>query len=148
MSSATLSPTWTKKRRMKLIVIDPIHTHANKPEEGSTLQRGQIRRHEDSLDQGDNERVVIDRGEAINEREHHHVHHIVQPIIEKETIEQHRIHTVIPVHQVTHEAPVVHKSQTHAPVSMEYFAQKGGQIVGGLKYDEVRSTVLRNGQCT
>ncbi|KAG6828248.1 hypothetical protein H0H87_002638 [Tephrocybe sp. NHM501043] len=63
-------------------------------------------------------------------------------------IEQHRIHTVIPVHQVTHEAPVVHKSQTHAPVSMEYFAQKGGQIVGGLKYDEVGSTVLRNGQCT
>ncbi|KAG6855176.1 hypothetical protein H0H87_007236, partial [Tephrocybe sp. NHM501043] len=125
-----------------------IHTHANKPDEGSTPQHEQICRDEDSQDQGDNERVVIDRGEAINEREHHHVHHIVQPIIEKETIEQHRIHTVIPVHQVTHEAPVVHKSQTHAPVSMEYFAQKGGQIVGGLKYDEVRSTVLRNGQCT
>ncbi|KAG6827325.1 hypothetical protein H0H87_005062, partial [Tephrocybe sp. NHM501043] len=61
-----------------------IHTHANKPDEGSTPQHGEIRRDEESLDQGDNERVVIDRGEAINEREHHHVHHIVQPIIEKE----------------------------------------------------------------
>ncbi|KAG6815206.1 hypothetical protein H0H87_004014, partial [Tephrocybe sp. NHM501043] len=136
---------------------------ANKPEEGST----RVRQHKDSLflafyvlflenldpiivveEQGGNERVVIDRGKDGNEREHHYVHHIVQRIIEKETIEQYRIHTVIHIPQVTHEALVVHESQTHAPVSMEFFAQKGGQIVGGLKYDEVGSTVLRNEQCT
>ncbi|KAG6849005.1 hypothetical protein H0H87_003292, partial [Tephrocybe sp. NHM501043] len=67
MSSTTLSPTWTKKQRMKSIVIGPvfaidhfsnirhlklfdqIHTHANKPDEGSTPQHGEIRRDEESL---------------------------------------------------------------------------------------------------
>ncbi|KAG6916882.1 hypothetical protein DXG01_004791 [Tephrocybe rancida] len=121
--------------------------HTNKPEEGSALH-GQVRQHKDSLEHGDRQRVVVDKGETVNEREHHHVHHIVQPIINKETVEQHRVHTTIPIHQVTHEAPVVHKSQTHAPVSMEHFAQKGGQIAGGLSHDQVSGTVLRDGQCT
>ncbi|KAG6851712.1 hypothetical protein C0991_006783, partial [Blastosporella zonata] len=97
---------------------------------------------------GDRERRVVDKGETFNEREHHHVHHIVQPIIHKETIEPHRIRTVIPIYQVTHEAPIVHKSQVHEPVSMDHFIQKGGHITGGLKHDQVGDAVLRNGECT
>lgn len=39
------------------------------------------------------EKKVIDHGEKVLVREHRHVHHVVQPVIEKETHERHRIHT-------------------------------------------------------
>ncbi|KAG6895592.1 hypothetical protein C0992_000472 [Termitomyces sp. T32_za158] len=109
---------------------------------------GQPQHHKDSRDATERERAIIDKGESISEREIHHVHHIIQPIINKETIEQHRIHTTIPIHQVTHEAPIIHKSQTHAPVSMEHFAQRGGQITGGLTCDQIGRNVLQSGECT
>ncbi|KAG5340708.1 hypothetical protein C0989_000588 [Termitomyces sp. Mn162] len=129
---------------------DKIHPVANvreTPDEVSILY-GQTHQHRDSREEGSHKRTVIDKGESVNEREIHHVHHVVQPVINKETIEQHRIHTIIPIHQITHEAPVVHKSQIHTPVSMEHFAQKGGQIAGGLTCDQIGSTVLRSGECT
>ena len=53
--------------------------------------------------------------------------HVTQPVIEQEIVERHRIHTVIPVHHVTHEAPIIHKSSTHAPVSLNDFLQGGGK---------------------
>ncbi|KAA1095561.1 hypothetical protein PGT21_000480 [Puccinia graminis f. sp. tritici] len=45
------------------------------------------------------EKKIIDHGEKVQVREHHHVHHVVQPVIEKETHERHRIHTTIPIHR-------------------------------------------------
>ncbi|KAG6860872.1 hypothetical protein C0995_006552 [Termitomyces sp. Mi166 len=148
-------------------VISVHKTHANKPEETKIdILQGQTHQHKDSREEGNRERTVIDKGESVNEREIHHVHHVVQPIINKESssfhllpspdfdcrhpaaIDQHRIHTIIPIHQITHEAPIVHKSQTHAPVTMEHFVQKGGQITGGLMYDQIGSVILRSGECS
>lgn len=63
-------------------------------------------------------------------------------------IDKHRIHTVIPSHEVTHEAPIIHQSQTHAPVPLEHFLQKGGTLTGALTHEEIGNRVLFGGDCT
>lgn len=34
------------------------------------------------------------------EHVHHHVHETIQPVVQKETIEPHVVHTVVPIHEV------------------------------------------------
>ncbi|GAA5855559.1 hypothetical protein JCM8547_007890 [Rhodosporidiobolus lusitaniae] len=81
------------------------------------------------------ERVIIDKGESVVENTSHHVHHVVQPVIERDTHEHQRIHTVIPVHQTTHEAPIVHSSVQHEPMSLADFTAGGGDLSSKLKHD-------------
>ncbi|KAG6826271.1 hypothetical protein H0H92_000501 [Tricholoma furcatifolium] len=56
--------------------------------------------------------TVIDKGSVIQEKVHHHVHHIVQPVLEKDTVDQHRIHTRIPINEAIHDIPVTREPQT------------------------------------
>lgn len=109
------------------------------------------------------ERHVIDNGETVREDVQHHVHHVVQPVIERESkhfqnvtatithkllaIDRHRIHTVIPTHHVTHEAPIVHQSHHHEPMTMEQFT-KLGHANEGLSHSDVTKTLLNQGECT
>ncbi|CCG81996.1 protein of unknown function [Taphrina deformans PYCC 5710] len=62
---------------------------------------------------------------------HHHVHETIQPVIQRETIQQEVIHTTIPVHEVIHEKPVVHEATVEPTLTMEQFMSKGGSIQGG-----------------
>ncbi|KAL0948917.1 hypothetical protein HGRIS_009026 [Hohenbuehelia grisea] len=120
--------------------------HASKEEDTSAL-RGLVTKHQDSVTHAPKERTIIDKGEVVNENVHHHVHHVVQPVIEKETIDRHRIHTVIPTHHVTHEAPIVHQSHVHKPITMDEFL-KNGTLEGGIAHDQLADRVLNNGNCT
>jgi hypothetical protein len=43
-------------------------------------------------------------------------------------IDKRRIHATIPIHTVTHEAPVVHQSQVHDPVPIETFVKAHGAV--------------------
>ncbi|PPQ99582.1 hypothetical protein CVT24_005161 [Panaeolus cyanescens] len=122
-------------------------THVNKPEDKSLFE-GQVHQHVDTLSHSAKERTIIDKGNTVHETVHHHVHHIIQPVIEKETIDKKRIHTTIPVHEVTHEAPVVHQSQAHAPIPLEHFLQKGGTLEGAVSQDRISEKVLHQGTCT
>ncbi|KAF9039902.1 hypothetical protein BJ165DRAFT_1392774 [Panaeolus papilionaceus] len=122
-------------------------THVNKPEDKSLFE-GQLHQHFDTLAHGAKERTIVDMGSTVHETVHHHVHHVIQPVIEKETVEKRRIHTTIPVHEVTHEAPVVHQSQAHAPIPMEHFLQKGGTLEGSISQDKIGGKVLHHGTCT
>ncbi|KAF5329510.1 hypothetical protein D9619_009320 [Psilocybe cf. subviscida] len=121
-------------------------THANKVED-NTLFEGQVNQYHDTLTHAAKERTVIDKGVQVREHVHHHIHHVIQPIIEKETIDKHRIVTTIPIREITHEAPVVHQSQTHAPVPLEHFLQRGGTLSGAIGQDEITKKMLRSGQC-
>ncbi|GAA5967245.1 hypothetical protein JCM11641_000487 [Rhodosporidiobolus odoratus] len=89
----------------------------------------------DSVVEAPREKVIIDRGEQVVENVSHHVHHVVQPVVERDTHEHHRIHTVIPVHQTTHEAPIVHSSVSHEPMSLKDFTAGGGDLASKLKHD-------------
>merc|ERR1712187_27263 len=74
----------------------------------------------DTFTQAATDRSVIDKGETVRE--------IVQPIIEKETHEYHRIRTTIPTTHITHEAPIVHESTAHQPIRKEDFIKGGGVL--------------------
>lgn len=62
---------------------------------------------------------------------HHHVHETIQPVIQRETIQQEVIHTTIPVHEVIHEKPVVHEATVEPTLTMDQFLAKGGSLQGG-----------------
>ncbi|KAM3509934.1 hypothetical protein MY11210_006124 [Beauveria gryllotalpidicola] len=49
------------------------------------------------------------------QRTHHHVHHHVQPVIQKETVQPEFVHTTVPVHEV-HQAAPIHHETTVLPV--------------------------------
>ncbi|GAA5884580.1 hypothetical protein JCM6882_005305 [Rhodosporidiobolus microsporus] len=89
----------------------------------------------DSVVEAPREKTIVDLGEKVVENTSHHVHHVVQPVIERDTHEHHRIHTVIPTHQTTHEAPIVHSSISHEPMSLKDFTAGGGDLASKLKHD-------------
>ncbi|KAF8963292.1 hypothetical protein BDZ97DRAFT_1042457 [Flammula alnicola] len=120
--------------------------HANKVED-KTLFEGQVHKYHDTLAHLEKERTVVDKGITVNQHIHHHVHHVIQPVIEKETVDKQRIRTTIPIHEITHEAPVVHQSMTHAPVALEHFLQRGGTLEGAIPQAQISEKVLHGGQC-
>ncbi|KAF5378482.1 hypothetical protein D9615_007139 [Tricholomella constricta] len=76
--------------------------------------------------------------------EHHHVHHVVQPVTEKQTTVPHRIHTTIPIQHTTHSPPVLHAPLTHAPVSLSEYERRGGKLHGGQRKAEDAVRVLQD----
>lgn len=61
---------------------------------------------------------------------HHHVHETIQPVIQREIVQQEVVHTTIPVHHVIHEKPVVHEATIEPTLTMDQFMKKGGSISG------------------
>ncbi|KAH6908634.1 hypothetical protein BKA70DRAFT_1400272 [Coprinopsis sp. MPI-PUGE-AT-0042] len=121
--------------------------HVNKVED-NTLFKGQVLKHKDTIRHGAKERTIVDKGTVINEHVHHHVHHVIQPVIEKETIDRSRIHTTIPIKEVTQEAPIIHQSQSHPAIPLEHFLRIGGNLEGGIAQGEISDKVLQTGACT
>ena len=58
--------------------------HVNKVED-NTLFEGQVFQHRNTVDRAPTERVVVDKGTSVVENVHHHIHHVIQPVIEKES---------------------------------------------------------------
>ncbi|GAA5883539.1 hypothetical protein JCM16303_005475 [Sporobolomyces ruberrimus] len=88
----------------------------------------------DSRTEGPSEKTIIDKGEQVHTNTSHHVHHLVQPVIERDTHEHHRTHTVVPIHQETHEAPIVHQSVAHEPMALKDFVAGGGDLKSNVKH--------------
>lgn len=101
--------------------------HANTDKDAALL-RSVAGAPKDTYTQAPIERSVIDKGETVREIVHHHIHNIVQPIIEKDVYEYHRIRTTVPTTQITHEAPIVHESTAHQPIRKEDFVKGGGVL--------------------
>jgi len=76
------------------------------------------------------------RGETTamgGEHHHLHVHENVQPLIQKETIQPHIVHNVIPVHERIDKEPTVHKTTVNPTMTMEEFKHAGGHHTGTHK---------------
>ncbi|POY72622.1 hypothetical protein BMF94_4450 [Rhodotorula taiwanensis] len=99
----------------------------------------------DEVVEAPRERTIIDKGEVVKENVHHVVHHVVQPVIERDTHEHHRIRTTIPVHHTVVEAPIVHASVQHEPLSLKDFVAGGGDLKSTLRHDP--ETLLNHGKC-
>ncbi|KAM0787788.1 hypothetical protein ACM66B_003842 [Microbotryomycetes sp. NB124-2] len=93
------------------------------------------------------DRVVVDKGEVVNEKVHHHVHHVVQPTIMRDTHEHHTVHTVVPTHQTVHEAPIVHQSVQHEPMHIKEFQAGGGELGSKLTTDTAGVLNTNEGEC-
>ena len=61
---------------------------------------------------------------------HHHVHETIQPVIQREVVQQEVVHTTVPVHHVIHEKPVVHEATVEPTLTMDQFMKKGGSLSG------------------
>jgi hypothetical protein len=61
---------------------------------------------------------------------HHHVHEVIQPVVQKQTIEPHVIHTTVPIHEVHHNAAQHHSTSALPAVSMAEFKKSGGVLTG------------------
>ncbi|GAA5960001.1 hypothetical protein JCM3765_006131 [Sporobolomyces pararoseus] len=101
--------------------------------------------HRDERREGPSEKTVIDKGEKVTTNTSHHVHHLVQPVIERDTHEHHRTHTVVPIKQETHEAPIVHQSVAHEPMHLKDFVAGGGDLKSNVKHDH--SLLSRGEDC-
>lgn len=120
-------------------------THASTDKDAALLTSVAGQHKDEYIDLGV-ERTVVDKGERVKEQIHHHIHNIVQPIVEKDSHEYHRIKTVIPTTVVTHEAPIIHESTSHKPISKADFLAGGGQL--GAKTASVHEVGLLNtGKC-
>jgi hypothetical protein len=69
------------------------------------------------------------------EHVHHHVHENVQPVIHKETIVPHVVHTVVPIHESHHVAVQHHGTSTLPVKSVDEFLASGGSLKGHSKAD-------------
>ncbi|ORY92896.1 hypothetical protein BCR35DRAFT_286283 [Leucosporidium creatinivorum] len=117
--------------------------HVNTAEDKAALAG--LNKHHDSLDHAAKDRVVVDKGEIVNENQTHHVHHVVQPVIERDTHEHHTIHTTIPTSHVVHESPIVHASVEHEPMHLKDFVKGGGDLKSKLTHDS--AGILSEGDC-
>ncbi|SMY27510.1 unnamed protein product [Zymoseptoria tritici ST99CH_1A5] len=70
-------------------------------------------------------------GAAVSgEHIHHHVHETIQPVMNKQTIEPHVVHTTVPIHEVHHNAAQHHATSELPPVSMSEYKKQGGVLTG------------------
>lgn len=103
----------SEKHHDRLIPITEVQEkHVSTPTDKDVLVR-QFAAERDLREDLPKEHVIVDKGEQVIEREIHHVHHIVRPVIEREVHEHERVHTTIPTHHVVIEAPIVHQRVLH-----------------------------------
>jgi hypothetical protein len=62
-------------------------------------------------------------------------------------IERERIRTTVPIHEVVHEAPIIHQGQPHAPIPIQLFLNQFGPLDGVIPHDEIIKKILGNGKC-
>jgi len=135
-----------EKVHSKIHPVTKVHeTHASTDKDAALLT-SVAGKHQDQYTEAPVHRQVVDKGEIVNENLHHHIHNVVQPVIEKDSHEYHRIQTVIPTHVVTHEAPIVHESTQHKPVSKDEFLSGGGSLDNKLRSVH-EANLLNTGKC-
>jgi len=132
------------QRNVPVTRIHEKHVNEDEGDRNAYLALGQ--NHKDTVQHVQGERQVVDAGETVNETVHHHVHNVIQPIIEKETIAPTRIHTTVPLHHTVHEAPIVHSSIAHEPMARDAFLQQGGKLGEKLTHESTADRLL-GGDC-
>lgn len=68
---------------------------------------------------------------AVGEHVHHHIHDVIQPVIEQETVQQHVVHETIPIHERIDKEPVMHSGNVLPMMTKEAFLAGGGHSLEG-----------------
>jgi hypothetical protein len=84
----------------------------------------------DTRDVGETQTTVSTGPTVAGEHIHHHVHETIQPVVEKDVIQPHVIHTTYPVHEV-HVNEAKHHTASDLPeVTLSEFQRQGGTLAG------------------
>jgi len=73
---------------------------------------------------------------VVGEHVHHHIHDVIQPVVERETIQPHVVHTTVPVHERIENEPMIHKGNVLPAVTMSEFTKAGHKLEGYRKDPE------------
>jgi len=68
---------------------------------------------------------------VVGEHVHHHIHDTIQPVIERERLQQHVVHTTIPIHERIDKEPVIHSGNVLPTKTLAEFEASGHSLAGG-----------------
>ncbi|PSK33456.1 hypothetical protein B9Z65_7343 [Elsinoe australis] len=84
----------------------------------------------DTTVKGDTKHTSSVAPTVAGEHIHHHVHENIQPVVDRQTIEPHVVHTTVPIHETHHSAAQHHSTSTLPAVHMSDFKKQGGSLTG------------------
>jgi len=67
---------------------------------------------------------------VVGEHVHHHIHDTIQPVIERERLQQEVVHTTVPIHETIDKKPVIHSGNVLPTKTMGEFEASGASVVG------------------
>lgn len=103
--------------------------HGNDREVAEKLRLEQAK-YQDEIIAGETKHTQSVKPTVGGEHVHHHVHETIQPVVQREVIEPHVTHTVVPIHEVHHNAASHHAASALPAVSMAEFKKAGGTLTG------------------
>lgn len=103
------------------------HDDSSKVKERLAEEAGQYKNTQQKIE---GEHTTSTAPTVAGEHVHHHVYETVQPVVNKQTIEPHVVHTTKPIHEVHHNAAQHHTASALPAVSMDEFKKNGGALTG------------------
>jgi hypothetical protein len=104
-------------------------THGNEDHIKHKLEAEKLR-FKNTMEIGKTEHTTSAAPTISSEHVHHHVHEIIQPVIQKETIQPTVVHTTVPVHEVHHNEAKHHTATALPAITLDEFKAKGGTLTG------------------
>ncbi|ORX37369.1 hypothetical protein BD324DRAFT_579547 [Kockovaella imperatae] len=117
----------TKHVEERAPVVTREHKEDMLPEHQQKLEE-QRHMYQNQQTTGEVERDEAHLGTHVNQHEHHHIHETIQPVIQRETIQPTVVHHTNAVHEVVHDAPIVHEATTLPTMSHEDFLKQKGNL--------------------
>jgi len=72
----------------------------------------------------------------VGEHVHHHIHDTIQPVIERERLQEHVTHTTVPIHETIDKKPIIHSGNVLPTKTMSEFEATGSSLAGGVSKTE------------
>lgn len=101
--------------------------HGNEQELKDTLDRD-IGKYKDTTTTHETTHSSTTAPMVQSERVHHHVHEHIQPVLHKEVIQGHVVHTTVPIHETHHVAPVHHETSVLPTKTLAGFEKGTGSL--------------------
>ncbi|KAH6995910.1 hypothetical protein BKA56DRAFT_472903 [Ilyonectria sp. MPI-CAGE-AT-0026] len=101
--------------------------HGNEQELKDTLDRD-IGKYKDTTTTHETTHSSTTAPMVQSERVHHHVHEHIQPVLHKEVIQGHVVHTTVPIHETHHVAPVHHETSVLPTKTLAEFEKGTGSL--------------------
>lgn len=118
-----------EKHHQKIIPIENRTTHHGRDQAIATTLAQEYGRFKDEQ-QTLPVQVTNSTNVVVGEHVHHHVHDYIQPVVERERIVPHVVHTIVPIHEHIEHQPIVHKGNVLPTMTMEEFTKAGHSLKG------------------